>query len=43
MFGVGECEFNSGVDSINECHQGFKLRENVINETFPKVDKMEES
>ena len=38
---------NSRADCIHECHQGFELRveneENVINETFPKVDQVEES
>ena len=37
---------NSRADCIHECHQGFELRveneEIVINETFPKVDQVEE-
>ena len=48
--GTGECVFNSGADCVHECHQGVELRvgaleneENVINETFPKLDQVEES
>ena len=50
LFGIGECVFNSGADCIDECHQGVELgvgaqenEENIINETLPKVDQMEES
>ena len=50
MFGVGESVINSGTDCIHECHQGVELgmgtqenEENVVNETFPKVDQVKES
>ena len=26
MLRIGKCEFNSKVDCIHECHQGFELR-----------------
>ena len=49
LFRIDECVFKSGADCIHECYQGFKLgmgaqkiEENVINETFPKVDQVEE-
>ena len=45
LFGIGECVFADEADCVHECHQGIKLgvkaqenEENVINETFPKVD-----
>ena len=50
LFVLGESVFNSGTDCIHECHQGVELgmgtqenEENVINETFPKVDQVKES
>ena len=50
LFRIGVCVFNSGADYIHECHQGVELgvgaqknEENVINETFPKVNQIEES
>ena len=48
LFRIGEFVLNSVADCIHECHQGVQLgvgaqenEENVINETFSKVDQVD--